>query len=230
MEGKWGQERSCGGITRLAWQTFDPYSVYRGVYHRPHPSPKPPLLSSAMCASSHAPRRFLYPTGEEVLFNRRPSFENEWIFVQISEMESTWHRDRCVQVVLEFQSVVNTRGKFGGRAIEAVGKFLSLVEINRWFNHSQGRNCIVRERIQKNWRRENSRLRMFREPKADSLRIKNNPLPGKLAGWRGKRRRKKRRREKSQSAGYQCETILAVGVIIIALAGLGARHRMCNLR
>lgn len=52
-------------------------SVYRGVYHRPHPSPKPPLLSSAMCASSHAPRRFLYPTGEEVLFNRRPSFENE---------------------------------------------------------------------------------------------------------------------------------------------------------
>lgn len=133
MEGKWGQERSCGGITRLAWQTFDPYSVYRGVYHRPHPSPKPPLLSSAMCASSHAPRRFLYPTGEEVLFNRRPSFENEWIFVQISEMESTW--DRCVQVVLEFQSVVNTGGKFGGRAIEAVGKFLSLVEINRWFNH-----------------------------------------------------------------------------------------------
>lgn len=144
--------------------------------------------------------------------------------------ESTWRRDRCVQVVLEFQSVVNTGGKFGGRAIEAVGKFLSLVEINRWFNHSQGRNCIVRERIQKNWRRENSRLRMFREPKADSLRIKNNPLPGKLAGWRGKRRRKKRRREKSQSAGYQCETILAVGVIIIALAGLGARHRMCNLR
>lgn len=49
--------------------------------------------------------------------------------MQISEMESTW--DRCVQVVLEFQSVVNTRGKFGGRAIEAVGKFLSLVEINR---------------------------------------------------------------------------------------------------
>lgn len=62
--------------------------------------------------------------------------------------------------------------------------------------------------------------------KADSLRIKNNPLLGKLAGWKKERRRKKKKK-KLQSASYQRETVSAVGVIIIALAGLGTRATVC---
>lgn len=36
--------------------------------------------------------------------------------------------------------------------------------------------------------------------KADSLRIKNNPLLGKLAGWKKERRRKKKKKNCNQRA------------------------------
>lgn len=133
MEGKWGQERSCGGITRLAWQTFDP-STEEFITDRIPPPNRP--CYRPRCVLPRMPRvDFFIRRGRRCFSIAGLRSRTSEFSCKYRKWESTWRRDRCVQVVLEFQSVVNTRGKLGGRAIEAVGKFLSLVEINRWFNH-----------------------------------------------------------------------------------------------
>lgn len=46
---KWGQERGEGHDNLVSRQTFDLYSVYRGVYHRPHPPSAPPRTPNGRC-------------------------------------------------------------------------------------------------------------------------------------------------------------------------------------
>lgn len=66
--------------------------------------------------------------------------------------------------------------------------------------------------------------------KADSLRIKNNPLLGKLAGWKKERRRKKKKKKIAiselsarNSISSRCNNYRISG-------SRYAGYRMCNLR